>query len=40
MLPSQEEAWGKSVSPEVNIQKTPQRALSAEKKMEGSGRFD
>jgi hypothetical protein len=31
MLPTQKEAWGKSVSPEVNIQKTPQRTLSAEK---------
>ena len=30
MLPTQKEAWGKSVSPDVNIQKTPQRTLSAE----------
>jgi hypothetical protein len=28
MLPTQKEAWGKSVSPEVTIQKTPQRTLS------------
>ena len=30
MLPTQKEAWGKSVSSEVNIQKTPQHTLSAE----------
>ena len=30
MLPTQKEAWDKSVSPEVNLQKTPQRTLSAE----------
>jgi hypothetical protein len=31
MLPSRKEACGKSLSPNVNIQKTPQCTLSAEK---------
>jgi hypothetical protein len=30
MLPTPKRGLGKSVSPEVNIQKTPQRTLSAE----------